>query len=95
MEENTRRVKESMQTAPNGKYVQRSNNIKEEHDSSPRGGVRGPVVLDSSGKDFSSTPSQHFVGNAVDNWDVSGFIGADLLSESVRTAFSFHCHIFH
>ncbi|XP_031105327.1 transcriptional adapter ADA2-like [Ipomoea triloba] len=84
VEENTRRVKESMQTAANGKYVQRANSIKEEHDSSPRGGLRGPVVLDSSGKDFSSTPSEHFVGNAVDNWDVSGFIGADLLSESEK-----------
>ncbi|CAH9072812.1 unnamed protein product [Cuscuta epithymum] len=81
VEENTRRVKENLLTAPNGKHVQRANNIKEEHVSSPRG-VRGPVVLDSSAKEFSSTPKeQHHVGNAADMWDVSGFIGADLLSD--------------
>ncbi|XP_071691835.1 transcriptional adapter ADA2-like isoform X2 [Rutidosis leptorrhynchoides] len=81
-EENARRVKDNVQPGPSGKFLQRANHLKGDADNSPRGGVRGPTVLDSSGKD-SSTPGGLNISN-LDDWDVSGHTGADLLSEAEK-----------
>ncbi|KAJ8568604.1 hypothetical protein K7X08_028137 [Anisodus acutangulus] len=83
-EENVRRLKENPQSGPSGKYLQRAGHFKVEHDSSPRGVARGPEMLDSCCKDLSSTTTPHGVGSALDIWDVSGFLGAELLSESEK-----------
>ncbi|XP_059282326.1 transcriptional adapter ADA2-like isoform X2 [Lycium ferocissimum] len=83
-EENVRRLKENPQSGPSGKYLQRAGHLKVEHDSSPRGVPRGPEMLDSLSKDLSSTTAPHGVGSALDIWDVSGFSGAELLSEAEK-----------
>ncbi|KAM7492414.1 hypothetical protein LguiA_035335 [Lonicera macranthoides] len=83
-EENARRVKENSQVGPSGKFLQRANHLKGEIDSSPRGGVRAPMVLDSSGKDSSSTPAGLGFSNPLDDWDVTGLVGAELLSEAEK-----------
>lgn len=90
-EENIRRLKENTQSGPSGKYLQRAGHFKVEHDSSPRGVGRGPEMMDCC-NDLSSTTAPHGVGSAVDIWDVSGFSGAELLSEAV-SIFCFCCHI--
>lgn len=84
-EENARRVKESSQAGTGGKYLQRINHQKGDQDTnSPRGGNKSPSVLDPVGKESSSN-RRGFTGfDASDKWDVSGFIGADILSEAVR-----------
>ncbi|XP_071717000.1 transcriptional adapter ADA2-like [Rutidosis leptorrhynchoides] len=81
-EESARRVKDNVQPGPSGKFLQRANHLKGDADNSPRGGVRGPTGLDSSAKD-SSTPVGLTIAN-LDNWDVSGHTGADLLSEAEK-----------
>lgn len=84
IEENARRVKESSQAGPSGKYLQRMNHHKGEQDTSPRVGNKSPSVLDPGGKDSASN-SKGLTGSYVsDKWDVTGFIGADILSEAVR-----------
>ncbi|XP_051135733.1 transcriptional adapter ADA2-like isoform X3 [Andrographis paniculata] len=86
-EENARRVKESSQAGPSGKYLQRMSHQKGEVDtSSPRVGNKSPSVLDPSGKDsLSSTIAKGPTGSEVsDNWDVTGFLGVDLLSEAEK-----------
>ncbi|XP_071904425.1 transcriptional adapter ADA2-like isoform X1 [Coffea arabica] len=83
-EENALRISESSQAGPCGKFLQRANHLKGDFDSSPRGVIRGPTVLDSAGIE-SPTPKRRLdVINALDNWDVTGFLGADLLSESEK-----------
>lgn len=62
-EENARKAKETPQTGPSGKFLQRANHLKGELDNSPRGGPPG---------------------SGFDDWNVNGFPGADLLSESER-----------
>ncbi|CAN4110175.1 unnamed protein product [Withania somnifera] len=83
-EENVRRLKENSQSGPSGKYLQRAGHVKVEHDSSPRGVARGPEMLDSCGKDLPSSTTPDIVGSALDIWDVSGFLGAELLSEAEK-----------
>ncbi|CAN4084512.1 unnamed protein product [Withania somnifera] len=72
-EENVRRLKENSQSGPSGKYLQRVGHFKVEHDSSPREVARGPEITAPTG-----------VGSALDIWDVSGFLGAELLSEAEK-----------
>ncbi|XP_042479356.1 transcriptional adapter ADA2-like isoform X2 [Macadamia integrifolia] len=81
-EENARRVKESTQSGPSGKVLQRINRPKGEPDGSPRGGVKGSMGLDSSGKDQSSTVVKQATACALDDWDIMGYPGTDLLSET-------------
>lgn len=71
-EESARRAKESGQAC---KFLLRSSNhSKGEIGGSPRGGVRGqPMVVEFGANDLSS--------RSVDKWDITGFPGADLLSE--------------
>ncbi|XP_043692614.1 transcriptional adapter ADA2-like isoform X2 [Telopea speciosissima] len=81
-EENARKVKESTQSGPSGKVLQRINRPKGEPDGSPRGGVKGSLGLDSSGKDSSSTAVKQATACALDDWDITGYPGTDLLSET-------------
>lgn len=84
VEENARRVKDSSQAGPSGKYLQRINHQKGDQDTSPRGGNKSPSVLDPVGKESSSN-GRGLTGSEVsDKWDVTGFIGADILSDAVR-----------
>ncbi|KAG8364486.1 hypothetical protein BUALT_Bualt18G0002300 [Buddleja alternifolia] len=80
MEENARRVKESSLAGPSGKYLQRVNHQKGEQDTSPRGGNPNLSILVPGAKDFSSTPK----GLVSDNWDVTGFVGAEILSDAEK-----------
>lgn len=83
-EENARRVKDNVQPGPSGKFLQRANHLKGDLDNNPHGGVRGPTLLDSAGgKDSSSTPGGLAIAN-LDDWDVTGHLGADLLSEAEK-----------
>ncbi|KAL3502621.1 hypothetical protein ACH5RR_037070 [Cinchona calisaya] len=83
-EENTRRIKESSQACAGGKFLLRANQLKGDFDSSPRGVIRGPIILDSAGIESPSATRGLDVTNALDNWDVNGFLGADLLSEAEK-----------
>ncbi|GER48270.1 transcriptional adapter ADA2 [Striga asiatica] len=70
IEENACRAKEHSQPGPGGKNLQRTNYQKGDQD-----------LLDHGGKD-SSTDSKGLTSfDVLDNWDVTGFLGADLLSE--------------
>ncbi|CAK9179643.1 unnamed protein product, partial [Ilex paraguariensis] len=80
-EETARGVKESCQAGLSGKFLQRANNLKGELDSSAQGGV---TDIDSGGKDSSSTTAGLAISNTLNNWDVTVFVGANLLSEAVR-----------
>lgn len=83
-EESAQRVKESMQAGPSGKVLQKPNHL----DSSPRGVVRASTAFCPGGKDLSSTDAKQTISSFLDKWDITGFVGADLLSETVRTLFS-------
>ncbi|CAK9171048.1 unnamed protein product [Ilex paraguariensis] len=82
-EETARGVKESCQAGLSGKFLQRANNLKGELDSSAQGGV---TDIDSGGKDSSSTTAGLAISNTLNNWDVTVFVGANLLSEAVKNA---------
>ncbi|XP_028115818.1 transcriptional adapter ADA2-like isoform X3 [Camellia sinensis] len=84
-EESACKSKDSAQAGPSGKFLQRAIHLKGEPDSSPRGNARGLSLSDSFGKDSSSTtPGQATSSSLLDSWDVNGFLGADLLSESEK-----------
>ncbi|KAL5540241.1 hypothetical protein UlMin_044481 [Ulmus minor] len=74
-EESALRMKESSQAGGNGKVLQKSNSLKGELEGSPRGLVRGP----STG--LHPTQSMMF---SLENWDINGLTGADLLSETEK-----------
>lgn len=61
-------MKDNVQPGPSGKFLQRANHLKGDLDGS---------------KDSSSTPGGLAINN-LDEWDVNGHLGADLLSEAVR-----------
>ncbi|PPE01904.1 hypothetical protein GOBAR_DD01044 [Gossypium barbadense] len=79
-EENAQRLKESVQAGPSGKVLLHG---------SPRGIVRGSTGLQPFSKE-SSTVLGLTTLSTLDDWDITGFIGADLLSDSVRIP-SLHC----
>lgn len=83
-EENSYRLKDGPQVSSSGKYLQRVNHLKGDPDSSPRGSIRGPTVLDSGGLESPSAPFGHAVSNVLDDWDVTGFLGAELLSDAEK-----------
>ncbi|KAF5948517.1 hypothetical protein HYC85_014474 [Camellia sinensis] len=84
-EESACKSKDSAQAGPSGKFLQRAIHLKGEPDSSPRGNARGLSLSDSFGKDSSSTtPGQATSSSLLDSWDVNGFLGANLLSESEK-----------
>ncbi|CAK7349120.1 unnamed protein product [Dovyalis caffra] len=78
-EESAQRAKESMQAGAQttGKLLQKPN-----LDSSPRGVVRSSTGFNPSDKDSSSMIATQAISSSLDEWDITGFIGADLLSES-------------
>ncbi|KAJ6674557.1 TRANSCRIPTIONAL ADAPTER ADA2B [Salix viminalis] len=77
-EENAQRAKECMPAGPAGKLFQKPNNL----DSSPRGAVRCSTVFHPGGNDSSSMIAKQAISSSLDEWDITGFLGADLLSES-------------
>ncbi|KAL5865403.1 hypothetical protein ACOSQ3_002917 [Xanthoceras sorbifolium] len=78
-EENAQRMKESGQPGPSGKMLQRPNSLKGEVEVSPRGIMRGSTGLQPFTKDSSST-----ITSSLDDWDITGFQGTDLLSETEK-----------
>ncbi|KAK1567827.1 hypothetical protein Q3G72_017200 [Acer saccharum] len=78
-EENAQRAKEGGQVGPSGKILQRLNSIKGEVEVSPRGIMRGSTALHPFSKDSSST-----ITSSLDDWDITEFPGADLLSETEK-----------
>ncbi|KAI3803608.1 hypothetical protein L1987_31765 [Smallanthus sonchifolius] len=76
-EENARRVKDNIQPGPSGKFLQRANHLKGDLDN------RGSALIDTGGKDSSSAPGGLAIAN-LDDWDVTGHFGADLLSEAEK-----------
>ncbi|KAK2648247.1 hypothetical protein Ddye_015736 [Dipteronia dyeriana] len=78
-EENAQRAKEGGQVGPSGKILQRLNSLKGEVEVSPRGNMRGSTGLHPFSKDSSST-----IASSLDDWDITEFPGADLLSETEK-----------
>ncbi|XP_044503487.1 transcriptional adapter ADA2a-like isoform X2 [Mangifera indica] len=78
-DENAQRVKESSQAGPCGKVLQRPNSLKGEVDVNPHGVVRGSAAL----QPFSDA-SPSTIASSLDDWDISGFLGANLLSETEK-----------
>ncbi|KAL8189167.1 hypothetical protein R6Q57_028733 [Mikania cordata] len=76
-EENTRRVKDNIPPGPSGKFLQRANHLKGDVDN------RGSTLADTGGKDSFSTPGGLAIAN-LDDWDVTGHLGVDLLSEAEK-----------
>ncbi|CAM8949951.1 unnamed protein product [Rhodiola kirilowii] len=83
-EESARKEMENIQPGPGGKALMRANHIKGDFDSSPRGGPRRSMVLESGSKDLCSPNVGHSLASSIDVWDVSGFPGADLLSDAEK-----------
>ncbi|XVF85580.1 hypothetical protein PTKIN_Ptkin17bG0128700 [Pterospermum kingtungense] len=73
-EENALRLKESVQAGPSGKVVLHG---------SPRGVMRGSTGLQPFSKESSTVIGQATL-SILDDWDITGFIGADLLSDTER-----------
>ncbi|KAF8414247.1 hypothetical protein HHK36_002247 [Tetracentron sinense] len=88
-EVSARRAKESVQVGPSGKVLQRVNRLKGEPDGSPQGGVKGSTGMESCGKDSSSATAGNAALSSLDDWDITGLPGADLLSETVSILFLF------
>ena len=73
-EENAQRLKESVQAGTSGKVLLHG---------SPSGVVRGSTGLQPFNKESSTVIGQATL-STLDDWDITGFIGADLLSDTVR-----------
>lgn len=77
-EENARRMNSNnnnnnnIQPGPSGKFLQRANHLKGDIDGSPHGG-----------KDSSSTGGGLQIAS-LDDWDVTGHLGADLLNDAEK-----------
>ncbi|EOY01367.1 ADA2 2A isoform 1 [Theobroma cacao] len=71
-EENAQRLRESVQAGPSGKVLLHG---------SPQGVMRGSTSLQTISKESSTV-----IGGAttLDDWDITGFIGADLLSDTEK-----------
>ncbi|XP_022733546.1 transcriptional adapter ADA2a-like isoform X2 [Durio zibethinus] len=73
-EENAQRLRESVQAGPSGKVLLHG---------SPRGIVRGSTGLQPFSKESSTVIGQDTL-STLDDWDITGFIGADLLSDTEK-----------
>ncbi|KAH1099407.1 hypothetical protein GLYMA_13G006200v4 [Glycine max] len=74
--------KESGQIGTSAKTLQRPNSLKGEVDSSPQGLQKGTAALFAGAKD--SPPAIQVFTRSLEEWDISGFAGAELLSESEK-----------
>ncbi|TKY47885.1 Transcriptional adapter ADA2 [Spatholobus suberectus] len=74
--------KESGQIGTSAKTLQRPNYLKGELDSSPRGLQKGTTALFAGAKD--SPTAIQAITRSIEEWDISGFAGAELLSESEK-----------
>ncbi|CAJ1964786.1 unnamed protein product [Sphenostylis stenocarpa] len=74
--------KESGQIRTSAKTLQRPNNLKGELDSSPRGLQKGTAASFSGAKD--SPTAIQAISRSPEEWDISGFAGAEFLSESEK-----------
>lgn len=84
-EESAQQAKESAEAGPSGgKVLQRVNTAKGESDGSPRRGGRGSADLEPGIRDTSSTTAGHAILRSLDVWDITGFPGEDLLSETEK-----------
>lgn len=73
-------VNESAQ-GPSSNMLQRQIHVKVEFDASPQG-AKGSTGLHPSGKDSSS--AMQATSSFVEEWDITGFAGVDLLSETEK-----------
>lgn len=81
-EEAALRIKESSQAGPSGKVLQKPDHLKGELDGSPQVLVRGAMDLNPGSKD--SSLGMRSIASSLDDWDITGFTGADLLSETEK-----------
>ncbi|KAL6511247.1 hypothetical protein OROHE_020471 [Orobanche hederae] len=78
-------IEENSQAGPGGKYLQRMNDHKGEQDiTTYSGGNKSSSILDPGEKETSSNIKGLIGADVSDNWDVTGFLGADLLSEAEK-----------
>ena len=87
-EETALRIRESSEAGPSGKGLQKPNHLKGELDGSPLGVVRGSMDLHPGNKD--SSLAIQSITSSLDDWDITGLAGADLLSDTVSSN-NFHC----
>lgn len=80
-EESEHGFKDSGQ-GPNGKVLQRQNHLKVEPDASSQGCVKGSTGLQPGSRDSSSVLQA--ISSCIDEWDITGFVGFDLLSETEK-----------
>ncbi|PSS06458.1 Transcriptional adapter like [Actinidia chinensis var. chinensis] len=73
-EETAHKLNDSGPAGPSDKFLQRANHLKGEPDSSPWGNAR----------DSSLTSAGQANSSFLEGWDISGFLGADLLSETEK-----------
>ncbi|XP_019438740.1 PREDICTED: transcriptional adapter ADA2b-like isoform X2 [Lupinus angustifolius] len=73
--------KESGQIGTTTKILGRPNSLKGDIDSSPQGLVKGTTGPFSGVKD---SPAIQAISNSLEEWDISDFTGAELLSESEK-----------
>ncbi|GAV86755.1 Myb_DNA-binding domain-containing protein/ZZ domain-containing protein/SWIRM domain-containing protein [Cephalotus follicularis] len=83
-EESGQRVRESSQVGPSGKVLQKPNQLKGEMDDSPRGVFRGFSGLQPGGMQSSLTVTGQVIPGSLDDWDITGFVGSDLLAETEK-----------
>ncbi|WCJ35332.1 Transcriptional adapter ADA2 [Euphorbia peplus] len=81
--EGASKVKESSLAGPSNKVLQRLTSLKGEVDGSTRSIVKGPIGVDTGVGDSSSTVAKQ-ISSTINDWDISGFLGADLLSDSEK-----------
>ncbi|XP_042432352.1 transcriptional adapter ADA2-like isoform X2 [Zingiber officinale] len=90
LEANAQNSKESSQVLPGGKLMQKAsrplNREKGENDGSPRNTnddhkIKGGIGLDSSSKGSPSANAGQLAARPFDEWDITGFPGAELLSD--------------
>ncbi|GFZ05217.1 similar to ADA2 2A [Actinidia rufa] len=73
-EETAHKLKDSAPAGPSDKFLQRANHLKGEPNSSPQGNAQ----------DSSLTSAGQANSSFLEGWDISGFLGADLLSETEK-----------
>lgn len=92
-EEGALRIKESSQAGTSGKGLQKPNHVKGEEDCNIRHGLaRGSTNLNLGSKEETSR-TQPIIGISLDNWDITGLLGSELLSDTVRLSYHYSISI--